>query len=293
MDEGSVSIVIPAFDGNAQDVISELKGQSINCTDYVVIKGTAPAARARNLGAKKMRGKYLIFIDDDTKFNSPKVLEDVIKTLKSRGDQDAVTITWQLTPHSNWLQRRLWKDPLFTFSRNGQDAQISWKECDAACFAIRSDWFDALGGYDEELTSGEDCDLGYRITKKGGKIHTLPYYWTEHNPPRTIGGSIKKTFWYEKGNAQMARKNPEANYRINLDHPWKAVLYIFLRTVAFLPLVFLKVNYRQRWPSFSFRPIKSFFSYMGAWAYTREWLFPSNMQKTRVNTVRMASKTKR
>ncbi len=275
MKEDNVSLIIPAYDGEIQSVLLDVKDQSIDWRDCVIVRRVAPAARARNLGARKAKGEYLIFIDDDVKFNSPKVLEDVIGTLKSLGHKDAINITWRLTPQANWVQRKLSGNPLFTFDRSGQEVEISWRECGAACFAIRSKWFEELGGYDEDLISGEDCDLAYRLVKSGGKIHTLPHCWFEHHPPRTIKEAIRKTFWYERGNSQVARKYPEADYRINLDHSWKAMVYLLLRSIAFLPLVFLNVNYRQRWPKLAFRPFETFLSYIGAWAYAREWLFPS------------------
>lgn len=275
MKEDHVSVVIPSFDNDVPSVLRELKDQSIDWWDCVIAAKVAPAARARNLGAGKAQGKYLIFLDDDVKFNSTRVLEDVIETMKSLGHKDAVGITWRLTPRANWLQRKLSGDPLFTFAQSGHDVELSWRECGAACFAIRSEWFAALGGFDEDLLSGEDYDLAYRIIRSGGKIHTLPHCWIEHDPSRTIKGAIKKAFWYERGNAQVARKHPEADYRINLDRPWKAIVYLLLRTIAFVPLMFLKVNYRQQWPKVAFRPFETFLSYIGAWAYVREWLFPS------------------
>lgn len=270
-----VTIIIPSYQGDVEGVLSELKTQGMDRCDYVIKRNISPVALARNLGAQEATGEYLIFLDDDVKFNNPNVLEDVLKTLMASGHKDAVNITWRLAPDANWIQRKLSGDPLFTFERSGHDVEMSWRECGAACFAIRSDWFSALGGYDERLTSGEDCDLAYRIFEAGGKIYTLPHYWIEHKPPLTLKGAIAKIFWYERGNAQVARKHPKADYRINLDRPWKAIVYLFLRSLAFFPLIFFKVNYRQRLPIFELRPFEAFLSYLGAWAYVREWLFPS------------------
>lgn len=279
--EVAVSILIPCYDGDASGVLKELARQSLKGWEHVVIPNVSPASLARNRAAGQARGEVLIFIDDDVIFSGPQVLSEVVRVLLSGDRKDAVNITWRLAPRANWVQRKQAADPLFTFDRQGTVAEISWRECGAACFAIRSSLFASLGGYDENLISGEDCDLAYRLTKDGGRIITLPHCWIEHHPPRSIGKAVQKTFWYERGNAQVARKHPEADYRINLDRPWKAVAYLFLRTAALLPLMFFKVNYRQRRPQLAFRPFETLLSYLGAWAYAGEWLCPSRQRARR------------
>ena len=286
---GSISIITPSIDGNVHKVLKALRNQSLSGWNHVVASHTSPAARARNSGSQKATSEYLIFIDDDVQFNSPHALEEVVKVLKDLGSKDAINLTWRLSPKTRGIGRTLNKDALFTFDRSLKRAEMPWQECGAACFAIRADWFNTLNGYDEELISGEDCDLAYRIIVAGGTIYTLPKFWVEHEPPTTFVGSVKKSFWYERGNAQVARKHPESGYRINLDSRPKAVFYLLSRTVALLPLMFFRVNYRQRWPKLAFRPLETLFSYIGAWAYTREWLFPSN--KRTIGTKRISTVT--
>ena len=270
-----VTLIIPSYNGDIENTLSALKTQTLHDWDYVIQQHTSPAARARNLGAQRATGEYLVFLDDDVKFSSPNVLENVLKTLKFLGPKDVVNITWRLRPDANWIQRIQSANPTFTFDRSHRHTKMSWKECGAACFAIRSDWFSTLGGFDEDLVSGEDCDLAYRLVKAGGKIVTLPDCWIEHDPPQTFKGAVVKAFWYERGNAQVTRKHPEASYRINLNRPWKAIAYLFLRSFALVPLMFFKVTYLQRQPILAFRPLETLLSYLGSWAYVREWLFPT------------------
>ncbi len=274
MPEHDVSLVIPAYHGLANGLWSGLKAQSLDWREAAVVNAVSPAARARNLGARQAAGKYLIFIDDDVTFNSPLALQEMIRTLKGLGPKDAVLISWRLTPRANWVQRKLAGDPLFTFDRTAHHAEISWRECDTGCFAISAGWFAELGGFDEDLVSGEDCDLAFRLVNAGGKIYVLPHFWFEEKPPATVAGAFRKALWYERGNAQVARKHPRADHRVALDRGLKALGYLLLRTAALLPLMFFKVNYRQRWPRPVFRPFETLFSYVGAWAYVGEWLFP-------------------
>jgi GT2 family glycosyltransferase len=275
MADDSASLIIPSYDNTTPNVLEELKAQTLCWQEAVVVTKASPAARARNLGAGGVHGKYLIFLDDDVKFDASDFLKDVLEALKSSGPRDAVSLTWYLSPKANWLQRVIFGEPLYTFDRAKPKAEMSWKECGTACFAIRSDWFAALQGFDEELVSGEDCELAYRIVQAGGRIYTLPQRRIAHDPPRTLKGVIKKSFWYERGNAQVARKHPKAGYRVHLGNSSKALVYLVSRTVFVIPLMFFKVNYRQRWPKLSFRPIQTIMSYLGAWAYVGEWLFPS------------------
>ncbi len=271
-----VTFVIPSYDGSVAELFDELAKQTIAGARRVVIRGVSPAARARNAGAASVSDGAMLFLDDDVRLNSPQALEQMIAALDEVPEKDAVSLSWRLNEHATRLQRALWGDSGYTFDRNARRAELSWRECGAACFAVRAKRFRELGGFDESLVSAEDSDFAYRLTRDGGRIHTLPQYWIEHDPPRTLAAVVRKCVWYERGNAQMARKHPAAGHRALLDRPWKAVLYVLAHTIGLVPLMFFKITYRARRPRFSVRPLEALVSYVGAWAYSLEWLFLSN-----------------
>ena len=132
-------------------------------------------------------------------------------------------------------------------------------------------FFQKLDGFDERLLSGEDYELGYRLSLAGGKVYTLTRKWVYHYPPKSFIRALLKSSWYEKGNAQVARKHPEAHYRIAFANPLLAGLYLLLRTLFLVPLVFIKISYLERKPKLCFRPYAALESYLGAWTYCLTW----------------------
>ena len=119
----------------------------------------------------------------------------------------------------------------------------------------------------------------------GGRVYALGDLRVHHNPPTSLRTLIRKTIWYERGNAQVARKHPESGYRIQLRSPWHAAAYLTVRTVALLPLMALKVSYHQRRPKLTFGPVSAFLSYLGAWVYCLSWFAEARRQRGGVEGV--------
>lgn len=276
----TVSIIVPSLDGLTDDVREQLRREVPELWEKIIITGVTPAARARNHGAAQASGDVLLFIDDDVRFNTPGTLGRVVRLLQALDTRDAVSVTWRVGPDATWFQRRQAKEYRPEPAAPSHAAVMPWQECGTACFAIRADVFRELGGFDENLVSGEDCELAYRIVQNGGTIWTLPDNWVEHLPPADWRAALGKCWWHERGNAQVARKHPGAGYRMALDRPWKPWAYLALRSVLLIPLMFARMNYHHRRPVPAFRPVESILSYAGAWAYVMEWLRPTRPRHT-------------
>jgi glycosyltransferase involved in cell wall biosynthesis len=108
--------------------------------------------KKRNIGAYNSIGKYLIFLDDD----------------------DFVTNTW-LSDYANELLptkadiafcgviRKTGINSKIVLPKNSYSDERDWGIFLAGAFAVKKDIFDAVGGYDEILSYGENTELGFRL----------------------------------------------------------------------------------------------------------------------------------
>ena len=268
-----ISIVVPSRTGQVDGLHKQLRCQSLQGWELVVQQGTAPPARARNLAAARAQGKLLIFLDDDIQLGHEHLLAEMVEALRTIDASSAVAVGWRLPSDATPFQRRQMKDSFDKPMASGGErlVAIPWYGIGASCFVIRRRTFEVLGGFDEQLVSGEDPEFWYRLSLAGGRPYLLSGRWIYHYPPRTIAALIRRTIWYESGNAQVMLKHPSSGYRITLKDRWHAVLYLTARTIALVPLMFVKVSYHNRRPTFAFRPMAALLSYIGAWAYCLSW----------------------
>ncbi len=172
------SFVIPAYneEGYLDKCLKSIKRQK--CKDYEIIVSYSPSsdktlriarnfrasvvkvprctpAKARNAGAKKTIGKYIVFLDADVQL--PKNFLEVTNRILERG---AVAVGYELTPAENDPEIR--KDYKFIF--NPFNRCFKNLSC---CYVVEKSAFDAVGGYDERREVGEDVEISTRLAKAG------------------------------------------------------------------------------------------------------------------------------
>jgi len=114
-------------------------------------------ARAKNLGARRARGRYLVFMDADSRM-SPGLVRHIVE--RAAGGERSASI--RIVADSNDALDRAffglmeWGKRLFRIRAN-----MSWME--------RS-LFERLGGFDERLRQAEDLDLLVRARKAGVNV---------------------------------------------------------------------------------------------------------------------------
>lgn len=122
---------------------------------------------ARNAGAARARGRWLVFIDADVRVH-PDTLprfdaaagEELVAIFGSYDDAPAAT--GLVSEYRNLLHR-------YVHLRGAGDAETFW----AGCGAVRRDAFEAVGGFDTQRFPRpqiEDIELGYRLRDHGGRI---------------------------------------------------------------------------------------------------------------------------
>lgn len=159
-------------------------------------------AAANNQAAAIAQGKYLLFLNSDTKL-TPHALVKPLKYLRTHQDVGAITVklllpTGQIDLDNHrgfptpWtaLTKMLRLNTLFPNSRLFNNYYQSYKGYDrihsidvaaGSYIMLSKKLFDKIGGWDESyFFYGEDIDLCYRIRQTGKKIIYYPKVTTIH-----------------------------------------------------------------------------------------------------------------
>ena len=257
-----------------QTLRDQLDRQSFRDWELIVDTDPSTPGQARNLGARGARGEWLVFFDDDVYLDNEKLLVDLVKALESVEKDSVVGTPCWIVPWANRFQKREFGESFRLQEKNGSQEllQTSWADsANGRCMAIHRETFETLGGFDGKLPSGEEPELLYRLCRQGGKVYLLMDHRVYYAPPEDFKVALKKTIWYEQGNARIVQKHPDSHHRLILKNRWHAAGYLLMRTLLLLPLCFIKISYHYRRPQFEWRPISAFLSYVGAWVYCLTW----------------------
>ena len=133
---------------------------------------------SRNIGAKKAKGEYLLFLDDDMIIDDSLIGNHVKVMDNERVDvvYGAISTTGELP--ETYKRDTIRMDPLGFFLKSPNK---NWSGMtlvtSGANTMIRSQLFASVEGYDENMPRMEDIELGYRLYLKGAKIYysALPH----------------------------------------------------------------------------------------------------------------------
>lgn len=150
---------------------------------------------ARNIGAKKSTGDYLLFIDADMKIGK-NVISECIKLVHYNYNIKAVIIPEESFGEGFWAKCKQLEKNCYL----GDD------RIEAARFFEKKAFWN-VGGWDKKMVSGEDWDLTRRVRSKYkvGRIKSFIY----HNEYKlTLWKAIKKKFYYASVSGIYLEKNP-------------------------------------------------------------------------------------
>lgn len=183
--EPEISVIIPALnEGNyIRHALKGLKEQTFRNFETIVVDGGSKdqtraiasksasvmierrkgPAIARNAGAKKARGKILLFLDADTK-PSRNLLEIYSKVFKN---QNVVAATGPIRPleKAGSLVSSGYSFVSVFFVQGS--IMIGRPSVVGANFAVRKDAFEKVKGFNPEMITYEDWDLSIRLRKYG------------------------------------------------------------------------------------------------------------------------------
>jgi glycosyltransferase involved in cell wall biosynthesis len=280
-DSPKVSIIVPSWTGEISRLEQSIRQQTFKDYELEIVTGVSPAARARNIGTSQTHGDILLFIDDDAFFGNAHVLERLVRMLES-DPRMGVVGTSKLAPKTaSRFQKAVARQvprqvypvlPKDTISNPPLD-RYGFTAVSTTCCAVRREAFEAVGGFDEGLTTGpEDTDFFYRLRCEGYKIGVAGNAWVYHDPPANLRDLLRKSFWYGLGHALEARKSPERRMDVLALHRWYGPL-LLVGAVLFFPFAFFVHPYFDpvRRIEIRFSPYKTLSSYAVLLGYAYGW----------------------
>jgi cellulose synthase/poly-beta-1,6-N-acetylglucosamine synthase-like glycosyltransferase len=147
--------------------------------------------RLRNRGARLASGAYLSFIDSDC-IIPPDYFHRAMRVF-AETQAAAAGCDYSLPPSPTWVEETWhW---LHRRSSNGFVPYLY-----SGNLMVRKSVFDAVGGFAENLLTGEDAELGLRMTSRGHKIYRTVEMPAVHlGNPKTLGGFFRKQVWHSLG----------------------------------------------------------------------------------------------
>jgi glycosyltransferase involved in cell wall biosynthesis len=166
--------------------------QSLTANDVRVIRRDAVSVGAlRNLGATHGEGAYLSFIDADCEIGAG-YFAAALGDLETSGAA-ATGYPYALPASPGWIER-IWYD------LHHRDVARDVTYLNAGNFFVRRAAFERVGGFRDDLRSGEDAELGQRMNDAGDRIHANPAVRAVHlGNPGTVRDFYRRAVWHGIG----------------------------------------------------------------------------------------------
>jgi glycosyltransferase involved in cell wall biosynthesis len=160
-------------------------------------------SHARNAGARAATGQWLAFVDADCGLAA-----DWLTICGAHlADPQVVSAAGALrAPERDrtWVERAVYE---LAGDRRGDDVRSAgWLP--TFNLLVRRSAFDAVGGFDESLTTCEDCDLGYKFAPLGKQMLDRRTTAAHYGESRTLGELFRREAWRSRGNLGLALSRP-------------------------------------------------------------------------------------
>jgi glycosyltransferase involved in cell wall biosynthesis len=192
-------VVVDSYSGDGTKKIAEK-------FDAKVIEIEVGRSGARNIGAKKARGEFILSLDSDMEL-TPRVVEECVNKVKE--GYDAVIIPEVSVGVGFWAKCKALEKSCY----------IGDELIEASRF-FKRETFEAVKGYDPGLEAGEDWDLNQRIRKVGYRVGRVNALIKHHEGRLSLWKTMKKKHQYGKTLEKYKRKHPnEAKHQLGFIRP--------------------------------------------------------------------------
>lgn len=151
-------------------------------------------AQSRNVGVGLTRQPIIAFVDSDCTVDESwyRAIQDTLQA----EDAGIVGSRYSLRADPSWVER-VW-DSAHQLSRSAVVADTVYVP--GGNLAIRRAAFDAVGGFDEDLETGEDMDLCARVRLAGRRVLDHRGMTCVHlGEPRTLAAVYRRNRWHGRG----------------------------------------------------------------------------------------------
>ena len=145
----------------------------------------------RNFGARAAPGRFLSFIDADCCIPED-YFETAVEIIETTGSA-ATGCSVEIPQPAHWIEAT-WHAMHFV----GRDRDVSY--LNSANFFVRREAFDRVGGFREDLRTGEDAEIGQRIVAAGLRIRESTRVQSIHlGNPKSLGAFHRRMVWHGLG----------------------------------------------------------------------------------------------
>ncbi len=224
-----VTVVVPAFNRlpTSRDVqtivVDDGSSPPLAGAQLRLAINRGPAA-ARNAGLTQVTTPLVAFIDSDVM-----VERGWLESLLAHFADERVALVAprvQSAPGATWLaayeQRNSPLDLGNEPARIAAGTRVSYVP--AAAIVCRVDAIREIDGFDEELRTGEDVDLVWRLRAAGYQCRYEPTAVVLHEPRRSLTALLRQRFGFGRSAAPLATRHPGALAPVRLN-VWSAVVW--------------------------------------------------------------------
>jgi glycosyltransferase involved in cell wall biosynthesis len=198
----------------------------------VLRHGNGSIAAARNAGAAAAHGEYLSFLDADCTIG-PRYFDDALDVMRTSG---AAATGFRVEPPSeaNWVEAT-WHN----LHAAGVDRDVDW--INSANFFISREVFERIGGFREDLRTGEDAEIGQRLVRAGYRLWATRRLTVTHlGNPKSIAAFFRQKVWQGLGMFGTVKRD-------SLDKPTAMMFVHLAATIGMLGILFAdRLNWALR-----------------------------------------------
>lgn len=206
--------VVVVVDGSKDGTLEALRGPSYPFVLKVVAQPRQGLARARNQGAERAEGEYLLFLDDDMEA-SPTLLLEHERSLKAGAQVVLGHIPNHDLSRAGFLSRDLERWSQQRLQRLERGAGLELQDLLCGQMSIGRAEFERLGGFDCEFTRGgsyghEDLDFLLRARAAGLRLVFNGRATSRQKYLVSPAENLARYFQVGQAAVVLARKHPEA-----------------------------------------------------------------------------------
>jgi O-antigen/teichoic acid export membrane protein/glycosyltransferase involved in cell wall biosynthesis len=198
---GSWEVVV-VDNGSTDDTVAivEQFADRLPAVRIVSAPGRSSIPYARNRGVEAARGRLIAFCDADDQVGEG-WLAAVAAALARYGAVGTPRDHERL--NEAWVRASREPPPADAFHKNWYPPYLPHTA--AGGMAVHRELHEAIGGFDESLSSCEDNDYCFRLQLRGVELGTVQGAVYHYRFRDTIGGIFRQAYWYSEQNARVQR----------------------------------------------------------------------------------------
>jgi len=235
------SVIIPVRQSNfyLKETLLKLKQQTFKSFEVLIItdkiSGSANPSEKRNLGAKKAKGQYLVFFDDDS-YPSKNFLKNASKIIKNHPIFGGICGPCLTPPKDNIFQKAsglVWSSWLGSggagIYRNSIQPNRFVNDYPSVNLIIKKKDFLNVGKFNTSYWPGEDTVLCLNLTKKlNKKIYYHPSLVVYHHRRSVIIPHLQQITRYAVQRGFFVKKFPQTSFKLGYFIPSLFFIYLLV-----------------------------------------------------------------